>query len=72
MCSLERKISATALATALAKNPTLHRHSSARTAPIPIGAPMPPRPEGKWPLPAYVIRRKFKALRAEKVLLRSA
>lgn len=64
MGRLERKLSMTALAIALAKKPGPHRHSSAGP-PVPVGAPLPPRPAGKWPTPQYKAHRKLAAERAE-------
>jgi hypothetical protein len=63
MGRLERRINNTSLAVALAKNPKPHRHSNGGT-PIISGAPLPPRPAGKWPSPKYAERRKVQAERA--------
>lgn len=54
------KINPAALARALANNPTPRIHASARRTPIPIGVPLAPRPDGKWPTHAYAAWRKLK------------
>lgn len=59
------KIDMAALSRALANYPKPHLHASNQRTPIPIGQPLAPRPEGKWPTPAYAARRKMKEHRRD-------